>query len=45
MPQQSLEEALKGLSMEPRETVAKLKVKAGEFGDTTQTQLVVLEKQ
>lgn len=43
VPQQTLEEALKGLSMEPRETVAKLKVKAGELGDVTQ--LVVLEKQ
>ena len=43
VPQQSLEDALKGLSMEPRETVAKLKVKAGELGDTTQ--LVILEKQ
>lgn len=43
VPQQSLEDALKGLSMEPRETVAKLKVKAGELGDVTQ--LVVLEKQ
>jgi L-ascorbate metabolism protein UlaG (beta-lactamase superfamily) len=43
VPQQSLEDALKGLSMEPRETVTKLKVKAGELGDVTQ--LVVLEKQ
>jgi L-ascorbate metabolism protein UlaG (beta-lactamase superfamily) len=43
VPQQSLEDALKGLSMEPRETVAKLKVKAGEMGDVTQ--LVVLENQ
>jgi L-ascorbate metabolism protein UlaG (beta-lactamase superfamily) len=43
VPQQTLEDALKGLSMEPRETVTKLKVKAGELGDVTQ--LVVLEKQ
>lgn len=43
VPQQSLEDALKGLSMEPGETVAKLKVKAGEMGETTQ--LVVLERQ
>lgn len=43
VPAQTLEEALKGMSMEPRETVAKLKVKAGELGDVTQ--LVVLEKQ
>jgi L-ascorbate metabolism protein UlaG (beta-lactamase superfamily) len=43
VPQQPLEEVLKGLSMEPRETVPKLKVKAGELGDVTE--LVVLEKQ
>jgi L-ascorbate metabolism protein UlaG (beta-lactamase superfamily) len=43
VPQQSLEDALKGLSMEPRETVAKLKVKSGELGDTTE--LVILERQ
>ncbi len=43
VPQQPLEEAIKALAMEPRETVAKLKVKAGELGDLTQ--LVVLEHQ
>jgi len=43
VPQQPLEEVLKGLSMEPRETVAKIKLKAGELSDTTQ--LVILEKQ
>ncbi len=43
VPQQSLEDALKGLAMEPQETVAKLKVKAGELGDVTQ--LVVLDRQ
>jgi len=43
VPQQSLEEALKGLAMETRETAAKLKLKPGEFTDTTQ--LVILEKQ
>lgn len=43
VPQQPLEEALKGLAMEPRETAPKLKLKAGEFGDITQ--LVVLERQ
>lgn len=43
VPQQPLEEAVKALAMEPRETVAKLKVKAGELGDLTQ--LVVLERQ
>jgi len=42
VPQQSLEEALKGLGMEPKETTTKLKIKAGELGDVTQ--LVVLEK-
>jgi L-ascorbate metabolism protein UlaG (beta-lactamase superfamily) len=43
VPQQPLEEALKALSMEPREKVAKLKIKAGELPEITQ--LVVLEKQ
>ncbi len=43
VPQHSLEEALKNLAMEPRETVPKLKIKAGELGDVTQ--LVVLERQ
>jgi L-ascorbate metabolism protein UlaG (beta-lactamase superfamily) len=43
VPQQPLEEAIKALSMEPRETTAKLKVKPGELGDITQ--LVVLERQ
>jgi L-ascorbate metabolism protein UlaG (beta-lactamase superfamily) len=43
VPQQPLEEAIKALAMEPRETVAKLKVKAGEVSDLTQ--LVVLERQ
>ena len=43
VPQQTLEDAIKGLSMEAAEPVAKLKVKAGDMGDTTQ--LVILEKQ
>ena len=43
VPQQDLSEALKGLAMEPKETVPKLKVKAGEMGDVTQ--LIVLERQ
>jgi L-ascorbate metabolism protein UlaG (beta-lactamase superfamily) len=43
VPQQTLADALKGLTMEPRETVSKLKLKAGEMGETTQ--LVVLERQ
>lgn len=43
VPQQPLEEVLKSLSMEPRETTPKLKIKAGELGETTQ--LVILEKQ
>jgi L-ascorbate metabolism protein UlaG (beta-lactamase superfamily) len=42
VPQQELHEVLKNLAMEPRERVAKLKVKAGEMADTTQ--LVILEK-
>lgn len=43
VPQVDLEEALKGLSMEPKETVPKLKLKAGELSDVTQ--LIVLERQ
>lgn len=42
VPQQTLEQALKGLAMEPKETVTKLKLKAGDLADTTQ--LVVLER-
>lgn len=42
VPQQSLTEVLKALSMEPKETLSKLKVKPLELTDTTQ--LVVLEK-
>lgn len=43
VPQQPLEEVIKGLGMEAGEPVAKLKVKAGELSDVTQ--LVVLERQ
>ncbi|HSX44357.1 MAG TPA: MBL fold metallo-hydrolase [Candidatus Saccharimonadales bacterium] len=43
VPQQSLEEALKGLSMEPVETVPKLKVKPADFAENTQ--LIILERQ
>ena len=43
VPQQPLEEALKGLAMEPKETLPKLKLKPGEISDITQ--LVVLERQ
>lgn len=43
VPQQSLEEALKALAMELKETMPKLKVKPTDFTDTTQ--LIVLEKQ
>jgi L-ascorbate metabolism protein UlaG (beta-lactamase superfamily) len=42
VPQQSLEEALKGVGMEAKEPVAKLKLKAGDIGDIMQ--LVILEK-
>jgi len=42
VPQQSLEQALKSLAMEPKETLPKLKLKGGELGDITQ--LIVLEK-
>ncbi len=41
--QLSLEEALKGLAMEPKETVPKLKVKPADFSESTE--LIVLERQ
>lgn len=40
VPQQSLEQAVAALSMEPKETVEKLRLKASEFGDTTQLVIV-----
>jgi L-ascorbate metabolism protein UlaG (beta-lactamase superfamily) len=40
--QQTLEQALKSLAMEPKETLPKLKLKIGELGDTMQ--LIILEK-
>lgn len=43
VPQQPLDEAIKALAMEVKETVPKLKLKIGELGETTQ--LVILEKQ
>ena len=43
VPQAELTDALKGLAMEPSETVAKLKLKPAELTDTTH--LVVLERQ
>ncbi len=42
VPQQNLNEALKELAMEPKETTSKLKVKAGDLSDIMQ--LVILEK-
>ena len=42
VPQQTLEEALKALAMEPKETVTKLRVKPAELTDVAQ--LVVLER-
>lgn len=42
VPQQELEEALKVFSMEPKDEVAKLKVKASELAEATQ--LIVLER-
>ena len=42
VPQAELEVALRELAMEPKETIAKLKLKPGDFSETTQ--LVVLEK-
>lgn len=43
VPQLTLEEAIKGLSMEVSETVQKLKIKGGEFGEAAR--LIVLERQ
>lgn len=42
VPQQTLEEALKGLSMEIKETVPKLKIKPADLPEVAQ--LIVLEK-
>ena len=42
VPQVELEDALKGLAMEPFETIAKLKLKASDLADTTK--LIVLER-
>ena len=42
MPAQTLDQALTELGMEPKERTTKLKLKHGDFDDTTQ--LVVLEK-
>ncbi len=42
VPQQTLEQAVTALSMEVKETVAKLKVKAGELPE--EAKLIVLEK-
>ncbi len=42
VPQQPLEQALKNLAMEPKESVTKLKLKPADLGDVTQ--LIVLEK-
>ena len=42
MPQQPLDQCLKALGMEPKETTARLKLKSAELSDVTQ--LVVVEK-
>lgn len=42
VPQQSLEQALKALAMEPKETTPKLKIKPVDLSDVTQ--LIVLER-
>jgi L-ascorbate metabolism protein UlaG (beta-lactamase superfamily) len=43
VPQQTLEQALKALAMEPKETLSKLRVKPAELTETT-AQLIVLQK-
>ncbi len=42
VPQQPLADALRGLAMEPKETITKLKLKPSDLTETTQ--LIVLEK-
>lgn len=42
VPQQPLDQALKALAMEPKETVSKLRLKASDLADLTQ--LIVLER-
>jgi hypothetical protein len=42
VPQQDLENALKELAMEPKETITKLRLKPSELSDVTQ--LIILEK-
>lgn len=42
VPQQSLEDAMQGLAMEPKETASKLRIKPNELGITTQ--LIILEQ-
>jgi len=42
VPQQELDQAFKGLAMEPKETTAKLKLKSGDLTDVMQ--LVVLQR-
>lgn len=42
MPQQSLENALKELAMEPKDRVSKLRLKPGDISDVTH--LIILEK-
>jgi L-ascorbate metabolism protein UlaG (beta-lactamase superfamily) len=42
VPQQDLEQALKGLAMDPKETVARLKLKPSDLSDVMQ--VVILEK-
>jgi len=40
VPQQTLEQAITGLSMEPKETVDKLKLKGSDLSETTQLAIV-----
>jgi L-ascorbate metabolism protein UlaG (beta-lactamase superfamily) len=40
VPQQTIEQAITGLSMEPKETVDKLKLKSSDLGETTQLVVV-----
>jgi len=45
VPQQSLDDAIKALAMEPRERITKLKLKTADLALIEGTQLVILERQ
>ncbi len=44
VPAEELDEVLKGLAMEPKERISKLKIKGGDLLGSDQTQLIILER-